>query len=205
MKTINKAVSVFSRFTIKTACIITLSILLLSVVHILSLTLMASSGPVSLGRSFFLHVLSVNMVPFMGLYIALMGTLYFLFVKTKGRIAKSYSAAIEEARHDGAVTALQKMTGIMAEQLAAPNSELIQYIAVKKEKGQAPVAVESASAGISRALQGLSWISFVLPHVKTVKERDGLMEKYPDNLRNAFEGKKPLLIPDSGNSGIEPE
>ena len=62
---------------------------------------------------------------------------------------------------------MQRLTGLMAEHIASQNSEIMNWIELRKKKGQ-PVSkkVETSNKNIATALQSLSELSFIYPYTE---------------------------------------
>lgn len=197
MQTLSKAVAVFSRFSKIVALVITALVIVLVIIDALSLSLLAGTGKIDAKRDMFLYLFSVNILPLLLGYLVIMAFLYYLFRMTRSRILQANEAEVATARKEATITTLQKMTGMVAERLVVPNSELQRYIAVKKRKGQAPLALEIASRRISETVQQLTWMSYVLPHAKSNGNSDAIIDGFSREPASEPRNDAPALIGES--------
>lgn len=193
MQTLHKAVSTFSRFAKLAALAIAASTLVFGLIHLASLSLLAETGRIVIEHDALLHLLSVNMLPMVMAYLFLVAVLYYLYRMARAAIAQSAKEEIELARREATVATLQKVTGVIAEELVPPNTELRRYIELKKRKGQAPPALETASGSISTTLRRLTWLSYVLPHLETDATGDDALTIIAN--APAHTTGNPLLLP----------
>lgn len=141
------------------------------VVHVLVMLLdyfvMIKPFYLNLHDNFIGSIFSTPMFPMMLAYGFLSLTIHFLWEKKKKALLLAREKEIQNEKVEAIVKSMQRLTGFLAEHIASQNSEIMNWIELRKRNGQ-PVSekLENPNRNIGKALQSLSEISFVTPYTE---------------------------------------
>jgi hypothetical protein len=110
-------------------------------------------------------MISIPMIPMWIAYGLLSLVVYYLWGKSKTAVLYAREKEIQSENAKAGLKSLQRLTGLMVEHIASQNSEIMNWVEIRRKKGQ-PVSqkVETSNKKIAIALQSLSEISFVYPY-----------------------------------------
>ena len=93
--------------------------------------------------------------------------IYCLWEKNKKAVLLAREKQLKSENFETVLKSMQRLTGLMAEHIASQNSEIMNWIELRKKKGQ-PVSkkVETSNKNIATALQSLSELSFIYPYTE---------------------------------------
>lgn len=173
------------------------------VVHLLVMLLdysvMIKPLSLNLHDNFLGSIFSTPMFPMMLAYGFLSLTIYFLWEKKKKALLLAREKGIQNEKVEAVVKSMQRLTGILAEHIASQNTEIMNWIEIRKRKGR-PVSekLEIPNRKIGKALQSLSEISFVTPYTASRPKNTADIEKM---LKDKLQEMTPLrLTPKNGIS-----
>jgi hypothetical protein len=119
----------------------------------------------NLRENFAGSILSEPMVPMMGAYGLLSLGIYLLWEKTKKAVLVVREKEFQKENVEAVLKSMQRLTGIMAENVASHNSEIMSWIEFRKRLGHpVPAKVENPSEQIAKAIQSMSELSFIIPY-----------------------------------------
>jgi hypothetical protein len=122
----------------------------------------------NLRENFAGSILSEPMVPMMGAYGLLSLGIYLLWEKTKKAVLVVREKEFQKENVEAVLKSMQRLTGIMAENVASHNSEIMSWIEFRKRLGHpVPAQVENPSEQIAKAIQSMSELSFIIPYTDT--------------------------------------
>ncbi len=132
----------------------------------------------NLREDFVVGIFSTPMLPMMFAYGFFSLTLYLLWEKKKKALLFAREKEIQSEKVEAVLKSMQRLTGILAENIAMHNSEIMSWIEFSKRKGR-PVSekVENPNRKIGKALQALSELSFVIPYTDNRPHNVGEIEK----------------------------
>ena len=193
MKTVKAAAELFTLFSKKILLIFGISLFILTAVHTFSLSLLATTGKLAFEKDLVISFLSINLLPTIAFYFLIITVMYFISKRAKIRIAEQSRIAIEKAKQEATIETLQKLTALITDQVSRPNAELQQWINNRKKMGKAPERVENASRDISRALEKLTWASYVMPYAVAEEKEQEPANDYILKSGNYWISHVPLL------------
>jgi len=90
----------------------------------------------------------------------------------------AHEKEIQKENVKAVLTSMQRLTGILVEHIASQNSKIMDWVEFKKRQGS-PVSqkIENPNKKISRALQSLSEIAFIVPYTDNRPDNVGSIEK----------------------------
>lgn len=137
------------------------------VVMIIDYLLMIKPFYMDLRDDFATNLFSKPMMPMMGTYGILSLGVYLLWEKTKKAVRFAREKEFQRENVEAVLKSMQHLTGIMAENIASQNSEIMSWVESRKKQGR-PVSqkVENSNKKIAIALQALSEMSFVYPYTE---------------------------------------
>ena len=110
-------------------------------------------------------IFSISMIPMMVAYGIFSLMIYFFWDREKKAILLASTIEVQSEKTEAVLKSMQRLTGILAEHIAAHNTEIIRWIESRKKRGQTvSQKVERPARKIAKALQSLSVISFVFPY-----------------------------------------
>jgi hypothetical protein len=116
----------------------------------------------------------------MGAYALFSLLVYILWNKLKKAMLSACEKEIQCEKNRAVIESLQRITGLLAEHISVHNAEIMEWVELKKGKGQqVSKRVEQASQNISIALRSLSEMAFVYPYTENPVQ-------YWGELENAF-------------------
>jgi len=122
-----------------------------------------------------------------GVYGLLSLGIYFLWLKTKKAVLIVREKEFQKENAEAVLKSIQRLTGIMVENIASQNSEIMSWVEFRKKQGR-PVSqiVETSNKNIATALHSLSELSFIYPYAKASPRNIYDIEKELQNkLRDA--------------------
>ncbi len=187
--------TIFTRFFKDVLIIGTGSLLLFGIVQFFSLSILKNKGYIDFDSSFFIQLLSLQMIPSLIAYILLVSFIFYLYRRTKKILSVLRENEIMIEREQAVIQTLQKVTGIMGEFISTQNSNIKDWIEKKYAKGeQVPLKVEESSMNIGRAMDTLSKMSFLTPYLDKTSVRN--IEDYTQYLQlhlNSIASKRRLV------------
>lgn len=112
-------------------------------------------------------IFSEPMMPMVAVYGLLSLGIYLLWLKTKKAVLIVREKEFQKENAEAVLKSMQRLTGIMVENIATQNSEIMSWVEFRKKQGR-PVSqiVETSNKNIATALHSLSELSFVYPYAK---------------------------------------
>jgi len=127
------------------------------------------TGPVylNLRENFFDSILSIAMLPMLGTYGLFSIVTYFIWARMKKALLQARAEEIKSEKVAAVLKSMQRLTGMLAENIATHNAEIMHWVEFRKMNGR-PVSekVERPCNEIANALHSLSEISFVFPYTQ---------------------------------------
>ncbi|MBN2369621.1 MAG: hypothetical protein JXO72_03965 [Vicinamibacteria bacterium] len=91
----------------------------------------------------------------------------FLWYRLRQTLHAAHKLDMLREQHETRIRTLQRAMALLAQHLAQQNNQILDQIAVRREKGQqTSQAIEAASRRISEILHTLSEVSFVNPYIE---------------------------------------
>jgi len=116
-------------------------------------------------KNFSESIFSEPMWPMMTVYGILSLGLYLLWNRTKNALLAVREKELQHEKAEAVLKSLQILTGIMSENIASQNSEIVKWIQLRKRLGHpVPAEVENPSNQIGKALQSMSELTFIVPY-----------------------------------------
>lgn len=110
-------------------------------------------------------IFSEPMWPMMAVYGILSLGLYLLWNKAKNALLAVREKELQHEKAEAVLKSLQRLTGIMSENIASQNSEIVKWLELRKRLGHpVPAEVEKPSTQIGKALQSMSELTFIVPY-----------------------------------------
>lgn len=110
-------------------------------------------------------IFSEPMWPMMAVYGILSLGLYLLWNKAKNAVLAVREKELQQEKAEAVLKSLQRLTGIMSENIASQNSEIANWLELRKRLGHpVPAEVENPSNRIGKALQSMSELTFIVPY-----------------------------------------
>jgi hypothetical protein len=143
------------------------SIVFHMIVMVIDYFLMIKPLELNLHENFPGSMFSIPMIPMLVAYGLLSLVIFCLWEKYRKAVLLTREKELKSENFETVLKSMQRLTGLMAEHIASQNSEIMNWIELRKKKGQ-PVSkkVETSNKNIANALQSLSELSFVLPYTK---------------------------------------
>ncbi len=143
------------------------SIVFHMIVMVVDYFLMIKPFELNLHENFPGSMFSIPMIPMLVAYGLLSLIIYCLWEKNKKAVLLAREKELKSENFETVLKSMQRLTGLMAEHIASQNSEIMNWIELRKKKGQ-PVSkkVETSNKNIATALQSLSELSFVYPYTE---------------------------------------
>ena len=137
------------------------------IVMIIDYFMMIKPFYLNMRENFAGSIFSEPMMPMVGAYGLLSLGIYLLWVKTKKVAIVVREKEFQKENAEAVLKSMQRLTGLMVENIAAQNSEIMSWVEFRKKQGQ-PVSqkVETSNKKIAIALHSLSELSFVYPYTK---------------------------------------
>ena len=143
------------------------SIVMHLLVMFLDYFLLTGQVYLNLRGNFFDSILSIAMWPMLGAYGLFSVLAYFLWGKMKRAILRAQAEQIKSEKVEAVLKSMQRITGILAEHIAAHNAEIMNWIESRKMNGnQVSEKIDEPCHKIANALHSLSEISFIFPYSK---------------------------------------
>lgn len=118
-----------------------------------------------LQHDFIVDIFSVPMIPMMGAYGGCLLAAFILWERMKKALLLAHDKETHKEQAVTALRTLQRITGLLAEHIAAKNAGILQWVETRKKKGrQPPETVVRSSRDIAAALHALAEVSFVYPY-----------------------------------------
>jgi hypothetical protein len=128
--------------------------------------------------NFISSVFSVPMTPMMVIYGMSTLSMYILWDRRTKAVLLANSIKVQREKTEAVLKSMQRLTGILAEHIAVRNTEIMNWIETRKEKGQqVSQKVEKPVWEIANALQSLSAVSFVIPYTDDQPKDVNYIEK----------------------------
>jgi len=187
-----RAVQIFINMGKALAAFILGSLVVHVLVMLLDYSVMIKPFSLNLHEDFFGSIFSTPMFPMMLAYGFLSLTIYFLWEKKKKALLLAREKEIQNEKVEAVVKSMQRLTGFLAEHIASQNTEIMNWIKIRKMKGR-PVSekLENPNRNIGKALQALSEISFVTPYTESRPKNTGDIEKM---LKDKLQEMTPLRL-----------
>ena len=132
----------------------------------------------SLRTNFVHYIFSLPMFPMMGTYGFLLLALYFFWTKQKRALLLAHQKEIETEKTELVLKSMQRLTGILAQNIATHNAQIINWIESKKLLGQqVSKRLENPTRKIASTLHSLSEMSFVFPYTENCPKNIEDIEK----------------------------
>ena len=143
------------------------SIVFHMIVMVVDYFLMIKPFELNLHENFPGSMFSIPMIPMLVAYGLLSLIIYCLWEKNKKAVLLAREKELKSENFETVLKSMQRLTGLMAEHIASQNSEIMNWIELRKKKGQ-PVSkkVETSNKNIATALQSLSELSFIYPYTE---------------------------------------
>ena len=166
------------------------------VVHVLVMLLdysvMIKPFSINLHDNFIGRVFSTPMFPMMLAYGFLSLTIYFLWEKKKKALLLARAKEIQNEKVEAVFKSMQRLTGFLAEHIATQNTEIMNWIKIRKRKGRSvSEKIEIPNRKIGKALQSISELSFVTPYTEGRQKNAADIEKM---LKDKLQEKTPLRL-----------
>ena len=119
----------------------------------------------NLHENFVESIFSAPMIPMIAIYGSLSIALYFFWHRAKKALLLANRKEVQKERVELVFKSMQRLTGLLAENIAIHNVEIMSWVESRKRQGR-PVSekVEKPTRKIAKTLQTLSEISFVFPY-----------------------------------------
>jgi hypothetical protein len=143
------------------------SIIFHMIVMVIDYFLMIKPLELNLHENFPGSMFSIPMIPMLVAYGLLSLVIFYLWEKNRKAVLLSREKELKSENLEIVLKSMQRLTGLVAEHIASQNSEIMNWIELRKKKGR-PVSkkVETSNKNIANALQSLSELSFVSPYTK---------------------------------------
>ena len=160
-----KAAQVFSRFVKDVFIVLAGTAVSFGFVHVITMqALRHFQGSIDLDR-FYRVFITYQMAPVAAVFAVLTGVIYHQYRKTKKIMIALQEKEVAAQREEAMVKTLQKITAVMSSSIARYNGDILHWAALKRKAGhQPPGRVVEASMKISRTLDALSRLSYIMPY-----------------------------------------
>ena len=129
-------------------------------------------------ENFSSSIFAEPMWPMMAVYGLLSLGLYLLWNKTKKAALAVREKELQREKAAAVLKSLQRLSGIMSENIASHNSEIVSWLALRKRLGHpVPAEVENPSNRIGEALQSLSELTYIVPYTGNFSSNTREFEK----------------------------
>jgi hypothetical protein len=116
-------------------------------------------------ENFYGSIFSEPMIPMMVTYGLLSFGIFLLWNKAKNAALMVREKELHQEKAEAVLKSLQRFTGILAEHITSQNSEIVSWIESRKRSGHpVPEKVENPSQQISKAIQSMSELTFIVPY-----------------------------------------
>ncbi|MGE0392156.1 MAG: hypothetical protein AB7I25_02840 [Vicinamibacterales bacterium] len=113
---------------------------------------------------FWRSAFSFPFLPILLMEVGLTALTLVLWSRLRRTLHEAHDLDLQRERHETRLRTLQRAMALMAHHLAEQNNQILQHIAMRREKGQQPSpAIETASRRVAEILLTLSEVSFVTP------------------------------------------
>lgn len=127
------------------------------------------TGPVymNLRENFSGSIFSIAMLPMLGAYGLFSIVTYFMWARMKKTLLRARAEELKSEKVEAVLKSMQRLTGVLAENIATHNAEIMHWVEFRKMNGR-PVSakIERPCNEIANALHSLSEISFVFPYTQ---------------------------------------
>jgi glutathione S-transferase len=160
-----KVAQLFSRFVKDILVVLTGTIVSFGFVHVITLQVIRHYQGILATERFYHAYFAFQMIPAAVAFAFLVSIIYYLYRKTRKMMLTLGEQELRARQEEAMVMTLQRITALMASSVARHNTEIMEWAASRREKGQEPPRkVTEASHRIARALQALSQLSFIMPY-----------------------------------------
>jgi hypothetical protein len=136
-------------------------------VMIIDYFLMIEPFYIDIRESYAELIFSEPMIPMMVIYGLLSSGIYLVWRRAKNAALTVREKELLHERAEAVLKSLQRFTGILAEHIASQNSEIVSWIEFRRRSGHpVPPMVEIPSQQISKALESMSELTFIVPYTK---------------------------------------
>jgi len=148
------------------------------VVMMIDYYLMLKPFDIIMREDFMSNIFSKPMWPMMAVYGLLSLGLYLLWNRIKRAALALREKELQREKAEAVLRSLQRLTGIMSENIASQNSEIVSWLALRKRLGHpVPAEVENPSNRIGEALQSLSELTYIVPYTGNFSSNTREFEK----------------------------
>ena len=193
-------VHIFSQFGKNIVIVSVATFFIHFTVKMISLAIIGKDFIENFNSRVFLQVFSLQMLPNLIVFAFLVSAVYYLFIKTRKMIIQLNENEIKVEKEQAVIRTMHKMTGLMAEFISVNNAEIKDWIEVKRRKGQKPpLKVINANEKISKVLEAMTKVSFVLPYIDLENNNlDYYVDYMEKNLAQvSSENNQTLQIPET--------
>lgn len=160
----------------------------------------------NLREDFFGGVFSALMIPMIAAYGLFSVTVFFLWQKKRKAIIAAREHELEKEKVEAVLKSMQRLTVMVAQQIATHNSEIRRWIESSKRKGKTiSPKLEIPNRKIGEALHSLSEVSFVFPYTRdrpkdladvetTLLEKLEGLERLRNSTTKSGEGRQAMRI-----------
>jgi len=188
-------IHVFTQFGKNVALVTSGTFIIHIFVKIISIAVLEKKSLVNFDTDFFLHLFSYQMIPSLIVYGILVSVLYYIFQKSKKMMVELSEIEIIEERHQAVMQTSQQITAMMVDYISEHNANIYEWIEKKKSKGQqVPNVIEESNENISKALNTMSRVSFVLPYLNSDHNEVKDYTEYLNNNLKRISNDNTLLI-----------
>jgi hypothetical protein len=141
------------------------SIIMHLIVMVLDYFLLTKPVYLNLRENFYDSIFSVAMLPMMVVYGLFSIASYTMWARMKKAMLLAHAEEIKSEKVEADLKSMQRITGMLAEQIAKHNAEIMNWIESRKINGN-PVSakLEKSCNNIANALHSLSEISFIIAY-----------------------------------------
>jgi hypothetical protein len=108
---------------------------------------------------------TVHVLPVIAAYSVLFGVIYYLWHKYRRETELQHQQELRLRREQAVIETTQQLTALMAQYISRYNNEIKEWIESRKKTGQVSSRLETANRNISKALEALTRISYILPYI----------------------------------------
>ena len=120
---------------------------------------------INLRNDFIGSIFSAPMIPMISAYGISLILIYFLWIRSKKALLLAHRRNVQKEKISLYLKSIQRITGILAENVSTHNAEIMNWVQSKQLKGQqVSKKVEKSTQKIAKAMHSLSEISFVFPY-----------------------------------------
>jgi len=149
-----------------------------TVVMIFDYFLISEPMYINLRQNFVGSIFSRHMLPMVAVYGTSVLLIYSLWMRVNKTIHLVQQKELQREKVELVFKAMQQMTGIIVDHIAANNTDILRWVEHRKINGQkVSNRVEKPARNIAAALQSFSEVSFLGPYSDTIPENSGDIEK----------------------------